>query len=840
MPLLASIQKVARFGAFCAIAFLPVGASELPAAAHFRKNVAPILNEYCSDCHADGARKGNVAFDEFKSDAEIVEKRDLWLAALKNLRAGLMPPEKKPKPSADQLKTIETWIKSDAFAIDPGNPDPGRVTIRRLNRNEYRNTIRDLTGYDYKVEEELPPDDTGYGFDNIGDVLTISPLLMEKYMQAAELITGASVPRVALKVPEHTIIEGKGKGARMSFYEPGKSSNHFKPEHAGTYKVFLELEVFGQFDFDPGVTHVTFKAGEKELLSQDFKWQSHQIYDFEFEEKWDATEKPLLVELTPQTPVEKKKNSLEMRVAGLRVEGPLEKEHWLRPKNFERFFTKDPPTDPKERRAYAHEVLERFATKAFRRPVDARTVDRLTGLAESIYSQPGKCFEDGIAETMTPILASTRFLFRIEDTEPSLDTKNHPLIDEYSLASRLSYFLWSTMPDAELFKLASKHELRKNFQAQVKRMLADPRSDAFMQNFVGQWLQVRDVEGIDINVRSILARDGSGEDKEAVKRRERFQVLREIPEEKLTPEEQAEIKEIRAAFRKGSRNGFNELDGALRRALREETEKVFSYVAREDRSILELIDADYTFLNERLATLYNIKGVSGSEMRLVKLEEGSPRGGVLTEGSTLIVTSNPTRTSPVKRGLFVLDNILGMPPPPPPPDVPALEESEKGFKDKKPSLRATLELHRSKPICASCHSRMDPLGFALENFNAVGMWRESELDQPIDPSGSLTTGDTFKDIREVKKALLAKFRPNFYRCLTEKMMIYALGRGLEYYDVESVDRIVDQLERENGRFSALLTGIVESAPFQKRRTPGTNDQLPPAKPVETRASIDAP
>jgi mono/diheme cytochrome c family protein len=847
MPWIASIQKLLLAAPLLGFS---AAASELAAAAHYRKEIAPILNEFCSDCHADGARKGNVAFDEFKSDADILAHKELWLNSLKNLRAGLMPPPKKPKPTAEQIRTLEAWIKADAFGIDPANPDPGRVTIRRLNRNEYRNTIRDLTGYDYKVEEELPPDDTGYGFDNIGDVLTVSPLLMEKYMQAAEQITAATVPRVSLKVDEKTIIETKprsGGGGRMSFYEAGKSHHKFTPKAPGTYKVYLDLEVFGQFDFDPGATRVTFKIDGNEVLAREFKWQSHQLYNFDYELKWDDTkEKALQVDLAPLTPVAQKKNSLEMRVAGLRVEGPLEKEHWSRPKNFERFFTKDPPTEPKARREYARETLQRFAEKAYRRPVDARTLDRLTDLAESIYTQPGKVFEDGIAETMTPILASTRFLFRIEDTEPSLDTKNHPLIDEYALAARLSYFLWSTMPDAELTRLASKRELRKNLDAQVQRLLADSRADAFVQNFVGQWLQVRDVEGIDINVSQIISRDGNGVDPEFKTQQARFRELRDIAEDKLTDEQKEEIKKLRAAFNERRKNAFTELDGGLRRALREETEKKFSYIARGDRNLLELIDADYTFLNDRLAKLYGITNVSGGDMRLVKLEPGSPRGGVLTDGSTLIVTSNPTRTSPVKRGLFVLDNILGMPPPPPPPDIPALEESEKEFHGKQPTLRETLELHRNKPLCASCHSRMDPLGFALENFNAVGMWRDKERGQTIDASGSLT-GDEFKDIRDVKKVLTTKYRDDFYRCLTEKMLIYALGRGLQYYDVDSVDRIVERIGKEDGKFSALLTGIVESAPFQKRRNPEAKENLPPgkndlpsAKPAETRASIDAP
>jgi len=840
MPPSSFIRNVFCLGAIClpAIAW---GAAAAPGAAQFKRDIKPILTEFCSDCHFDGANKGKVAFDEFKTDQDLLGNRELWGAALKNLRAGLMPPAKKPKPSPEQIQTIASWVKGSVFQIDPKNPDPGRVTIRRLNRNEYRNTIRDLMGYDYKVEEELPPDDTGYGFDNIGDVLTMSPMLLEKYMQAAETITTAAVPRTNVVPREAILADAKPRsqgGNRHSFYEAAKTTNKFNVDIAGAYRIHLAFEVFGQFDFDPGATHVTFKVGDQEVFAQDFKWQAHNVYNFDIDQKWDVGDKRLVMELKPLTPVEQKKNSLELRMSGLRVVGPLEKEHWVHPKNFDRFFTKAPPTDRKERRVYAGEVLKRFAEKAYRRPVDNKTLDRLVAFAESIYTKPGKRFEDGIAETMTPILASPRFLFRIEEIEPGADTRKHPLVDEYSLASRLSYFLWSTMPDDELTRLAAKHQLRKNLQAQVQRLLQDSRSDAFMQNFVGQWLQVRDVEGIDINARDVLTRDAGGPDPEALKRRARLEALRDIPEDKQTEEQKTELKDILAKFRAGfNRNRPTvELDGPLRKALKEEVELSFAYVARGDRSVTELINADYTFLNQKLANHYGIKDVTGNEMRLVKLPADSPRGGVLTDGATLIVTSNPNRTSPVKRGLFVLDNLLGVPPPPPPPDIPALEESGKEFKDRKPTTRELLEIHRSKPLCASCHNRLDPLGFALENFNALGMYREKELGQPIDAAGSLVTGENFKSIREVKDVLATKYRANFYRCLTEKMLTYALGRGLEFYDVETVDRIVDQLERENGRFSVLLSGIVESAAFERRRSPGA-ENAPAVQKIDQRASL---
>jgi hypothetical protein len=811
----------------------------------FKKEIQPLLTEYCSDCHADGAMKGQVAFDEFTSHEQRLGRRDLWLAVLKNVRAGLMPPDKKPQPSAAEKKQLEDWIKSEVFEIDPANPDPGRVTIRRLNRTEYRNTIRDLMGFDFKVEDELPPDDSGYGFDNIGDVLTVSPMLLEKYMHAAETIVAGAVPRVSRVVAEKIVPghlfgspEGKRRNDRHSIYARTNLSHAFDAARAGSYRLGLELEVLGQFDFDPGRMQVVLKVDDKELWQQEFGWENGKKFRQDFDVNWPAGKRQVQLELHPLTPIEQKTNAFDLRIVNVRLEGPLAQEHWVRPRNFDLFFTKDVPEGAAARRSYAREILGRFGLKAFRRPIDERSLERLVSIAEAGYTAPGKRFEDGVAQAMIPVLASPRFLFRVEETIPDSAVSNgsHPLVDEHALASRLSYFLWSTMPDAELFALAGRGALRSNLTAQVQRLLADARSEAFIENFVGQWLQVRDVDGIDINARAVLSRD-AGQERDMRQTRERFQALRDIPDEKLTEAQRAELQAIREQFRRRFGNRQNiELDRDLRRALRQETEMAFAHVMRGDRSLVELIDSDYTFLNERLVRHYGLTNwvgtnFVGADMRLVKLPKDSPRGGVLTHGAVLIVTSNPTRTSPVKRGLFVLDNILGTPPPPPPPDIPNLEDSEQEVAGRQPTLRETLELHRGKPLCSSCHNRMDPLGLALENFNALGMWREKERGQPIDAAGKLITGEPFNDIRDIKKVLATRHRRDFYHCLTEKMLTYALGRGLAYYDVEAVDRIVERLEKENGRFSALLVGIVESAPFQKRRNPDAVSDADSPKPA---------
>ena len=797
----------------------------------YLESVQPLIESYCFDCHADDTTKGNVAFDGFKGHDDRIADHDFWLKVLKNLRAEVMPPNKKPRPTADEQAKIENWIKREVFKLDPHNPDPGRVTLRRLNRVEYQNTIRDLMGVEFRAFEEFPPDDTGYGFDNIGDVLTTSPLLLEKYMEAADTIVTKAVPRVSRVVAEQNAAGREFKSAdgdvnaeNISFYKAATVSRTFAVKQAGEFRINIDAGVNGAFDFDPGRARITFKLGEKVLVAEEQKWQDEKVVSYSFTETLSPGDHTLTLVLEPLVPVEQKKTSVDFRLNKVAFQGPLAREHWSHPPNYDRFFSRDePPAGKSDRRKYATEVLTKFVARAFRRPADDKTIAKLVTIAADEYAQPGKTFEAGVGRAMVAVLASPRFLFRIEEAEPGVGKGQFPLIDEHALASRLSYFLWCSMPDDELLQLAGRHELRQNLPGQLKRMLADKRSNEFVENFVGQWLQTRDVEGISINERAVLARD-AGQDREQEKARARFAELRDIPADKITPEQQKELDEARANFRR-RRGPTVELNGELRGAMKRESEMMFEHILREDRSIVELIDSDYAFLNERLAKHYGVPEVMGKDMRKVALPPNSPRGGVLTAGSVLVVTSNPTRTSPVKRGVFLLDEILGMPAPPPPADIPNLEESEKEFKDHTPSLRETLEMHRSKPLCKSCHDRMDPLGLALENFNALGMWRDAERGQPIAPAGQLITGEKFSEIRELKRILATDRRLDFYRCLTEKLMTYALGRGVEYYDTQTVDDIVARLERENGKFSALLVGVIESAPFQKRRETGEHADL---------------
>jgi hypothetical protein len=448
---------------------------------------------------------------------------------------------------------------------------------------------------------------------------------------------------------------------------------------------------------------------------------------------------------------------------------------------------------------------------------------------------------------MVAVLSSPRFLFRVEDAGPSQPGKSHPLVDEHALASRLAYFLWSTMPDAELLKLADRGELRANFDAQLKRMLADRKSEAFVRDFTGQWLQARDVQTISIDAVAAQGfqkeweellnqfRTARGRDRRERHRLERRQAEELAVAEKEGPEavekvraehaiQLAEVDKQRDERRKQAGAKFGEFEKLrqnfgddVRYAMRRETEMTFEHVMREDRSVLELIDANYTFVNQRLAEYYGIPGVEGNEMRKIELSADSARGGVLTQGTVLVVTSNPTRTSPVKRGLFVLDNILGSPAPPPPEAVPPLEAAAGTVADHPASLREALEIHRKEPICAGCHARFDPIGLAMENFNALGMWRDMEHDRPIDTAGTLLTGEQFQTIRDLKRVLKTERKRDFYRCLTEKLLTYATGRGLEYYDEPTVDSIVARLDEQDGRFSVLLREVIQSAPFQQQR-----------------------
>jgi hypothetical protein len=852
-----SLTKGIRAAKYLGLAtLLPVlGFSADPVLASFEKDVQPVLDQYCYDCHGYGSDKGGVVLDGFETGAALKDHK-LWMRALKNVRSHIMPPvDQPPLPPEDEAKLVE-WIKRSAFGLDPAKPDPGRVTVRRLNRVEYRNTIRELTGVEYDTETEFPADDTGHGFDNIGDVLTISPMLMEKYLDAAQSIVTSAVPTQSRVLPEHVISgrdfatvekpddgivlpveESSGPRSQaeptairplpaiaektaldLFYYTPVKVSNVHQVEQAGKYQVVVHMKVAERYvddKFDYNRCKLRFKADGETLLEQEFVREGDKSYTFTFDRDWKAGAHDLSIEIEPIGPGSTQWRLLRLRLKDVTVHGPFDNKFWVKPKNYTQFFPKDIPASAGKRKAYAREIIDRFASRAFRRPADPVTVDRLTDIAIRIGSEPGSNFENGIAQAFVAVLASPRFIFREEASEPLKPGQAYALVDEYALASRMSYFLWSSMPDQELITLASKHALRTNLTAQIDRMMKDPKSDQFIKNFAGQWLQARDIANVTINAADIFLREHPNP--ELDKARETFRVLSQVEDAKRTPEQVAEFAAARKAFFGFTRTPKPELTEKLRNAMLKETEMYFGYIIKEDRSVVELIDSRYTFLNETLAKHYGVDGVTGSEMRKVDLPEDSPRGGILTQGTVLAVTSNPTRTSPVKRGVFILETILGTPPAPPPPNIPSLEDAASPEQLAKMSLRETLALHASDKACASCHSRMDPLGLALENFNALGHWRDSEMNQPINPAGKLITGESFANIRELKHILATEHREDFYHAFTEKLLTYALGRGTDYYDTDTIDALVAKLDSTGGKPSALIHGIIESAPFQQRR-----------------------
>ncbi len=601
-----------------------------------------------------------------------------------------------------------------------------------------------------------------------------------------------------------------------------------KVEDGGDYKVKVAIRKHGSFFHNPARCKVRFFVNDEQLYEDEYGWDENKLVPYEFDKAYQPGEYSLRFEIVPvEGTIKNAEESsgnpeddtfVYWNIDWVEFEGPLNANKWVHPKDYHRFFSKDePPKDSNERDQYTRQVLEEFATKAFRRPPTPAVVDRLVNIAKSAQDLPNATFESGVGQAMIAVLASPRFLFRVEEYIDDSSQK-FPLVDEYSLASRLSYFLWGTMPDAELMSLAKQNQLRSNLGAQVDRLLKDDRSKTFLENFVGQWLRSRDVEHVSLDPIAVL-----GAKKEFDELRDKFR--RRFSRDPNVPAlSEEEFQEVRKRFRE-LRSIGDKFDEDTRFAMQAETQLLFEHIVRNDLSLLDLLDCNYTFLNEKLADLYGIEGVEGEDMRLVQLPPDSPRGGILTQGTMLVVTSNPTRTSPVKRGLFILDNILGTPAPPAPPNVPELEASAEKFAGREPPLRELLAAHRESALCASCHSRMDPLGLALENFNAIGMWRDTEQGEKVDASGTLATGKSFTDIRELKKILRQDHRHDFYRCLTQKLMVYALGRGLDYQDEVIVDDIVAKLDNNNGKFSVLLNAIVESSPFQRQRRPESSESV---------------
>jgi hypothetical protein len=777
-----SAIRGAALGLFAALAICPSPAHADPADTYHKK-IVPLLENYCFDCHAEGSSKGDFSMDEFKDLSGHLGDRKHWLAVWHNLRSQIMPPSDKDQPSTAEKQELLAWIEKDVFKLDPENPDPGRVTIRRLNRTEYQNAVFDLLGVEYDTREVFPADDTGYGFDNIGDVLSISPLLMEKYMSAADEVVELALPKGAAAQVPRIDIEGRkftssDAPSITGSWLPFAQKQTVKVEHEiprdGDYQIKVEYSIHGATEATTDEARLRVSAGGNKVEEVTISWDQRRVISLTGKSTLTKGPQPLEISIQPAKRPRDGEEDLFLTVQRVIIQGPLGGDLRENAKGYRMIFPDGPPPDDKRARdQYARKIMRGFVSRAFRKPLDDVTIERLVAIVNEVAKEPGKDFQDGIKQAIATCLASPRFLFRVEiQPEPDNPAKIVPL-DEYSLASRLSFFLWSSIPDDELLSLAFKKQLRANLKQQVDRMLKDPRSNRLTTNFVGQWLQARDIETVPVSAKSILGLDSN-------------------------------------------REAARVFDPRLRSDMRRETEMLFDFILRQNRPAEELISARYSFLNERLAGFYGIEGVRGEDFKAVDLTEHPERGGLLTHGTVLMVTSNPTRTSPVKRGLFILENILGTPPPPAPPGIPPLEDAA-GADNPNPTMREMMEIHRKKPECRGCHARMDPIGLGMENFNALGQFRTLEHGKPIDASGKLVTGEKFKDVAALKEILANKRKQDLYRCISEKLLTYAIGRGVEYYDSTTIDQLTRRMEKNGGTLRELIQGIVESAPFQKRR-----------------------
>ncbi len=757
----------------------------LPAFAEdsYESKMEPLLINYCFDCHADGLSEGEFEMDSFDDLTTHLNDISHWIPVWKNFRSQIMPPSDEAQPSPAERREILTWIETHVFKLDPENPDPGRVTIRRLNRSEYQNAVYDLLGVEYDTTEIFPPDDTGYGFDNIGDVLSISPLLMEKYITAAEEVVNLALPDDAsAQVPRVDFAAEDFKNAEISptwipFTDRGEFVLKVPVKWDGKYQVTLQYSIGGATEATTAEAFLELSADGERLEQTSLGWDQRVSIDLESSAELKAGEREIKVTLKPAKPPADGEEALFLSLQRLILQGPLDGEEKEYSKGYQMILVdgSPPEDDSAASEQYARKIMRSFVSRAFRRPIDERDIDRLVNIVEETDKLPGKTFQDGLKQAIATCLASPRFLFRVEiQPEPNNPDRVVPL-DEYALASRLSFFLWSSVPDDELLSLAFNKKLRENLRDQVDRMLADPRSVRLTENFIGQWLQARDITTVPVSTTAILGLE--------------------------TNYEAAKV-----------------FDPRLRGDMQKETYALFDFILKNDRPVEELISARYSFLNERLADFYGVDGVEGEELRPVDLTEHPERGGLLTQGTFLIVSSNPTRTSPVKRGLFVLENLLGTPAPPAPPDVPELEEAKKTAETAdEPTMREMMEIHRENPDCRGCHARMDPIGLGLENFDALGRFRKTQGGKAIDSAGKLITGEEFSNVAVLKDILANERKKDLYRAISEKMLTYAIGRGVEYYDSTTISQLVGHLEKNDGKLVELIHAITTSAPFQKRR-----------------------
>ncbi len=750
--------------------------------------IVPFVKQYCSDCHNEQDKSGGLSFDRHL-ESESGSDTSHWEKAIRRLRARQMPPDEAPRPSDREyesiLKNLETTLDAEYFRA----PRPGRTeTLRRLTRTEYRNAIRDLLDLEVDVESLLPPDESSHGFDNI-TVGELSPTLLSRYVSAAQKISKRAIGgskqtlsgdtyRVRPDITQEEHVEGLPIGTRG-----GTLIQHSFPVD-GEYEVQVRLardrneEVEGLTE--PNEIEFLLDRERIELLSvaPPPGRKGYQFVDTHLKVRLRATAGPHAVGVTfvknPSSLLETKRQPYQAHynthrhpritpaVYEVSITGPYETNGIGDSPSRRAVLTALPATRADEEDC-AHKIIESLMHRAFRRPLDEEDIaGPMEFFRHAILS--GASFEAGIESALSSILVNPHFLFRVENDPAGMASKTAYPISDLDFASRLSFFLWSSLPDEELLGLAESGELRREnvLEQQVARMLKDPRSRSLIDNFVSQWLYLRNLDS-------------------------------------LTPD-------LRL---------FPDFDDNLRQAFRKETELFVESILVEDRSALDLIKSDYTFLNERLAKHYGIPHVYGSRFRRVDVDADTHRGGLLRHGSILTVTSYATRTSPVIRGHWILKNLLGLAPPPPPANVPALKDNTISAEL---SVRERLAEHRANVACASCHNLMDPVGFCLENYDAIGRWREYEAGQPVDASGGLPGVGQFDGITGLEKGLLE--RPEiFVGTLAEKLLTFAIGRGIEYDDAPAIREIVRRAEKDDYRLSTLIMEIAKSPPLQMRTSP---------------------
>lgn len=737
-----------------------------------------LIEEYCVACHNQKSSTAGISLQGLDY-GNVASNADVWEKVLRKVRTGQMPPAKAPKPETAETTSFVTWLESSLDRAARLHPNPGRPAVHRLNRAEYSNAVRDLLAVDIKPGQWLPVDDSGYGFDNIGEVLTLSPALVEKYLSAARRVSRLAIGDRTIKPSEERYLPRRGsRNERVSDDLPFFSRGGLSVQH------YFPLD--GEYLF-------RVKTPSNGETGEPARYYEHRLFVKAGLRNVGATQPRESAKAEPAIPGPRRGGGpptgmtapqlqpLDLRLDGARIKrfeipettslevliinGPFNVTGRGQTESRAKIFTCQPKTAGEETPC-AKKILAQLARRAFRRPVTEADVNPLLAFYER--GRRTGDFDDGIQRALEAMLVAPDFLLRVETDPPRAAAGTVYRLNDLELASRLSFFLWSSLPDDELLTLAERGRLTSPtvLQQQIRRLLDDPRAQAFVSNFGGQWLHLRNLDTI-------------------------------TPDPEVFP-------------------GFDE---SLRLAFRRETELFFESILRENRSVLELLDADYTYLNQRLAEHYGVRGVYGPQFRRVNLDEKQRalRGGLLGQGSILTVTSYPNRTSVVQRGKWILENLLGAPPPPPPPDVPDLKP--KGQDGRLLSMREQLDLHRANAICASCHARMDPIGFALENYDGIGKWRNKDAGLPIDASGKLPDGTSFNGAAELKQILLQKHRDEFVATVTEKLLTYALGRGLEAYDAPVIRAIMRDTAKENYRLPALISAVITSKPFQMRRTP---------------------